>query len=299
MKGYDSLLASVSRSFYLSMHFLPKCMHAGISIAYLLARATDSVADTSSATIEKRKLVLIEMGRAIESLKAEEKVGDVEFLPEDVVHAQQNEGERVLLSRFGECLTLARSLPEEELLLVKRVLKIIVEGQLWDLTYFELNLGVSSAEETDRYAYQVAGCVGEFWTDMASLCLGDSFAVRRGEEMRGLGVRFGKGLQLVNILRDREEDREKGRAYLPEGEDVRLWIDMCRSYLEDGVRYARALKSRRLRFASVLPAWLGMETLDLIEEDLAQKGKKKVARSVVRRLMVKAFVFSWKRPRLH
>ena len=46
----------------------------------------------------------------------------------------------------------------------------------------------------------VAGCVGEFWTRMCALHLPElrSWDV---EAMCGLGVRFGKGLQLVNVLR--------------------------------------------------------------------------------------------------
>ena len=45
MKGLDHLLSAVSRSFYLSMRFLPREMRSGVAVGYLLARATDTVAD--------------------------------------------------------------------------------------------------------------------------------------------------------------------------------------------------------------------------------------------------------------
>ena len=46
MKGLHQLLSAVSRSFYLSMRFLPREMRPGVAVGYLLARATDTVADT-------------------------------------------------------------------------------------------------------------------------------------------------------------------------------------------------------------------------------------------------------------
>ena len=42
-----AILRSVSRSFYLSIRFLPRLLREPIALAYLLARATDTVADTT------------------------------------------------------------------------------------------------------------------------------------------------------------------------------------------------------------------------------------------------------------
>jgi len=61
----------------------------------------------------------------------------------------------------------------------------------------------------------VAGCVGEFWTDL--MC-----AYRRGlrnwnvRSMAEVGVRFGKGLQLTNVVKDIAHDLQRGRCYVPE-----------------------------------------------------------------------------------
>ena len=59
------LLKAVSRSFYLSMVWLPRPMRRGIALGYLLARATDSVADSSGAALSLRETVLEAMGRSI------------------------------------------------------------------------------------------------------------------------------------------------------------------------------------------------------------------------------------------
>src|ERR1700686_1008948 len=42
-----SILRSVSRSFYLSIRILPQRLREPVALAYLLARATDTVADTA------------------------------------------------------------------------------------------------------------------------------------------------------------------------------------------------------------------------------------------------------------
>ena len=49
-----SILASVSRSFYLSIRLLPKKLRDPVSLGYLLARASDTIADTTELPIELR-----------------------------------------------------------------------------------------------------------------------------------------------------------------------------------------------------------------------------------------------------
>src|SRR2546430_5311660 len=47
-----SILASVSRSFYLSIRLLPKKLRDPVSLGYLLARASDTIADTIDVPID-------------------------------------------------------------------------------------------------------------------------------------------------------------------------------------------------------------------------------------------------------
>src|SRR6186713_850283 len=49
-----SLLKEVSRSFYLTMRILPSAIRSQISLAYLLARTTDTIADTEIIPVERR-----------------------------------------------------------------------------------------------------------------------------------------------------------------------------------------------------------------------------------------------------
>lgn len=282
----ENLLKAVSRTFYLSMKWLPAAMRPAVSLGYMLARATDSVADTSMAPAAERLEVLQRMGEAVAGTGA---------LPPELAgamaDAQQNPAEKLLLQRFGECLEMLQALPEEERRLVRRVLAIIVEGQCWDLTYFDGCSSVQSDEETRLYTYRVAGCVGEFWTDLGYATLGADFcddSPERRDLMRRAGVRYGQGLQLVNILRDVQEDAARGRSYLCS--DPAVWLDRAERYLWDGVDYSSRLGSFRLRFASMLPAVLGLATLRLLRRPENARRRVKISRSCVYACMLKTLL---------
>ena len=63
----------------------------------------------------------------------------------------------------------------------------------------------------DDYTYRVAGCVGEFWTRLCRAHLFPRAVVDDAMLLRD-GIRFGKGLQLVNILRDIPADLRRDAA---------------------------------------------------------------------------------------
>ncbi len=291
------LLKAVSRSFYLSMYWLPPAMRRGISLGYLLARATDSVADTSSAPAGVRLEVLERMGQAVAGqLEQGDEAELLSRLQGEMAQAQQNPAEQRLLQRFGEALLALRACPPAEQHLVHRVLATIVEGQLWDITYFESSPSVTQDEQTQDYTYKVAGCVGAFWTQLGYATLGEKFAAPSCRElMEQAAVRYGRGLQLVNILRDAGEDAARGRSYLCSGRA--RWFARAERYLADGVDYSRRLGMFRLRFASMLPALIGQKTLALLRchetaQPGAQTGKVRIARRAVYACLLKAACLS-------
>lgn len=257
MQLTEGLLRSVSRSFYLTISWLPREMREPVAVAYLLARATDSVADAGEAGVRHRTETLRMMADAISG----EAPASPELLRELRAGAGvQSASEAELLARFDEALAAMQALPPQQQTLVRSVLSTIISGQLWDLSFFEERLQVLSDEQTRTYTYRVAGCVGRFWTQLGRCVLGEKFCpARQAEDMEEAGVRYGCGLQLVNILRDRAEDAARGRSYLCSDPDV--WLERAERYLRDGVDYSRRLGTFRLRFASILPALLGLKTL--------------------------------------
>ncbi|HEV2045308.1 MAG TPA: squalene/phytoene synthase family protein, partial [Chthoniobacterales bacterium] len=60
-----SILRSVSRTFYLSVRISPKRLREPVALAYLLARASDTVADTTDLPAELRAEKLRVLARGI------------------------------------------------------------------------------------------------------------------------------------------------------------------------------------------------------------------------------------------
>ncbi len=242
-------------------------------MAYLLARASDTIADTASAPVDRRL-------DALEALRAALAGGAA---PKPAV-APESGAEAELLRRLGECLAWLRALDAADQAAVQAVLAKIIRGQELDLQRPVL----TTAEELDEYTYLVAGCVGEFWTQ---LCLRHipRYSSLPDAEITRLGINFGKGLQLVNILRDLPADLRAGRCYLPVGGQPAFdhWSGVASGHLADARLYIVNIRPWRLRQACILPWRLGVRTLELMRAHppLATGERVKVSRWEVRRIL--------------
>ena len=288
------LLKSVSRSFYLTIYWLPTAMRPGVALGYMLARATDSVADTSTASPACRDRVLREMDRAI---AGEADSLQIRHLTQELAHemasAQHSSAEQALLTRFGDCLEALKSFPEDQRRAIRKVLRTIIEGQLWDISYFLEKTEVEDDAATELYTYKVAGCVGEFWTELGSITMGADFCSEdKRELMIQAAIRYGKGLQIINILRDVDEDAARGRSYLHAGASVQKWLNRADYFMNDGLDYCKRLRHWRLRFASALPALIGKKTLALLRKARPGEGKVKIPRRSVYCCMLHALWLS-------
>src|SRR6266480_2873145 len=154
------LLRQVSRSFYLSLAILPRPLREPIGLAYLVARAADTVADTRLIAREERV-------RHVETLRsaAAGRPSDVAAVARACAARQADPAERRLLERVGEAFARVAALPPEDRERVRAVLATLTTGMLFDLTRFPGEDAASLAaldtlDELDRYTYLVAGCVG-------------------------------------------------------------------------------------------------------------------------------------------
>jgi farnesyl-diphosphate farnesyltransferase len=222
---------------------------------------------------------------------------------------QKNSDESALIESLPRCLEWLENLDPADRTDIRLVLEKITRGQTLDLQRFVKAAEVralNTASDLDEYTYLVAGCVGEFWT---RLCFRHvrKFAKLDENEMSELGKRYGMGLQLINILRDAGSDLRSGRCYFPEEElatirltaaDIirepdrfrpiyRKWREKAEAALQSGVEYSLAIRNRRVRAASVLPALIGARTLALLREagGTALNRKIKVPRQEVRSMI--------------
>jgi farnesyl-diphosphate farnesyltransferase len=321
------LLKPVSRSFYLTLRVLPREIRKPIGLAYLLARTTDTIADTDVLPPEQRWQALEQLRRRLAggALPSAAPIDFTEF-----IQGQGSAPERQLLQQTESSLRLLNELPPPDSRLVREVLDTITSGQQLDLRRFagasqEKILALQSDAELEDYTYRVAGCVGEFWTKICRQHLFPSAALDE-EQLLKQGVRFGQGLQLVNILRDLAADLRQGRCYLPEPilaaaglqpqdllnpvNEPRLrpvyqkYLDSAHAHLLSGWDYTNNLprKCIRVRLACAWPILIGLETLRLLRSNnaLDPQQRSKVDRRKVRSLMVRSVMLypaknAWKR----
>ena len=95
------VLRSVSRSFYLSLRVLPKPLRDPLSLAYLLARATDTIADTPEPGVEVRQRALVDLATAIQG---ETETATAMRLTESFVPLQNNALEQNLIRQLPALL---------------------------------------------------------------------------------------------------------------------------------------------------------------------------------------------------
>jgi farnesyl-diphosphate farnesyltransferase len=304
------ILQSVSRSFYLSIRFLPARLRRPVGLAYLLARATDTIADTADVPAKTRLLQLKSLASAIQRSPE----GDVSTLPDSFAPRQTNVAENTLIESLPECFQILASLTADDRHDIRDVLAKINRAQVLDVERFGSGNGIralSAADELNEYTYLIAGCVGEFWTRICDRHVAN-FAELPTEQMLELGRRYGEGLQLVNILRDVGSDLRVGRCYLPNDEVAaagitpeqileqrrqfipifRKWLAQAERGLKAGMEYSVAVRSRRIRGATVLPALIGARTVALLRDagEAVLDQKVKVSRKEVQRILRKLAV---------
>ena len=283
----DSLLERTSRSFYPTLKYLPKKIRGQIGLLYLLARVADTIADSKHGETE----VLLEALGAYNEVAQ----GRSQTLPDfmELAEAQTNEHEAELLRNVDDVVEGLKDYDQGDQQRILSCLDIIIGGQILDLQRFGMAKeggSISSLTtdlELDDDAFRVAGCVGVFWTEM-SLAHLIKLSPEDEKIFQEKGVRFGKALQMINILRDIPEDLRFGRCYIPsevlqehglKPEDLMdetnlesfrpvydAYLDLTNEHLEAATDYIRMIpeKQFRLKASTMLPVLIGQRTVTLL-----------------------------------
>ena len=198
------VLQETSRTFVLPMSRLPVGLQEAIASAYLCLRAIDELED--HPTLERSEKITL-LRRVSQILQAQQWPED--FPPDtwrSCFAAHQSRLPEVTL-RLADWLCLAPQeiaprIGEATATMAERMASWVGEG--WRM---------QTEEDLDRYTYSVAGAAGVL------LC--DLWAWAGGEQLqRAAAIQFGRGLQAVNILRNRAEDLARGVDFFPSG-----WTD--------------------------------------------------------------------------
>tara|TARA_B100000686_G_scaffold351848_1_gene451895 strand:- start:11030 stop:12028 length:999 start_codon:yes stop_codon:yes gene_type:complete len=306
----DSILEGTSRSFYLSLKELPKPIRKQVSLLYLLARTSDTIADSEAGDFQTRLICLEAFNKF--SQGNSEKAPDIS----ELAKLQTNPSEGRLLESVEKVTSKIGQFSESDQESIRRCLGIIIGGQIQDIDRFsKSSSSICSLEEDselDDYAYRVAGSVGEFWTRMS---LDHQFEADNDTEslLFEKSVRFGKALQMINILRDIPSDLSLGRCYMPRRSLVEhgltpedllepgnmeqfkplydKYLDITESHLEAAVQYIGLLPHSqfRLRGACMLPVVIAKRTASMLRRGnvLDAENRIKIDRSEVKAVVRK------------
>jgi farnesyl-diphosphate farnesyltransferase len=316
------ILKGVSRSFFLTLAILPPSLRGAVGMAYLLARAADTIADSRLITRAERLRYLDLLQEELD-LSAPSRL---EHIVGAVAGSQRATTERELLLHLPQGMTAFGELPPADRIRVRTLLLTLIHGMQTELRTFPGEdegrlVALETRGDLDRHTYYAAGCVGEFWTEMA-MAHCPAMGGWNQAAMARRGVRFGQGLQMTNILRDIPQDLRIGRCYLPRQDLERLGLspadllrppaiehlhpllrELLAATLEqyaDGWAYVSAIPPRdaRMRLACVWPLLIGLRTLERIRRArnlLDPDVRVKIPRSAVYGILVRSSILVWSR----
>lgn len=212
MQEIENLLQKTSRTFALTIPFLPEPTRSEVGIAYLLFRIIDTFEDADLWPPERRIETLRRFCGLLErEPAASEALSDECAAEPPLDHA----GYKELLEKMPYVLGVFGSVRPPARAIIRR--HVIRSAERMSSFVGRSDgagkLSLLTLEDLSAYCYSVAGIVGEMLTELYLLGRPELDAV--APQLRASSAAFGEGLQLVNILKDAQRDEAEGRIYLP------------------------------------------------------------------------------------
>ncbi len=274
-----ALLEGVSRTFALTIPQLPESLCRPVANAYLLCRIVDTIEDEVSLTPEQKKhfchgfIAVVKTGK-----------GSVGFAKElaPLLSTNTIPAEHVLIHVIPRVINITHQFDKEQITALSNCVEVMAEG----MPIFQadnMHSGLPTLADMDRYCYYVAGCVGEMLTSL--FCHYSPEIAQHRDEMLKLGISFGQGLQMTNILKDIWDDAERGVCWLPqdifsetgfdlknlkpETNDVNFrmglehLISVAQGHLHNALRYTQLIPNHETGIRNFCLWALGMAVLTL------------------------------------
>ncbi len=254
------VLQETSRTFVLPIRQLRAGLQEAIASAYLCMRAIDELEDHPHLESEEKMHLLRQVSQRLQAHSARED------FPSDAFRSCFAPYEVRLPEVTCRLADWVRLAPQE------------IAPRIWDATatmaermanWVRDGWCIQNEEDLDRYTYSVAGATGVL------LC--DLWAWAGGEQLhRAAAIQFGRGLQTVNILRNREEDLARGVDFFPSSWTAQQMYQYARRQLGQAETYALTLSTAPFEALIHIPLALAKATLDALA-----RGEPKLSRSEV------------------
>jgi farnesyl-diphosphate farnesyltransferase len=263
---FMDILKETSRTFLIPISRLPGKLRETIANAYLCMRAIDEIEDHPKLATE----IKTNLFHSLEMLLASQVAGS------EILYFKRS------MDRIFK--PYASILPEVSLRLADWLTGVPSEisARVWDATialasrmklWAEKCWKIENQEDLDGYTFSVAGSVGLMICDIWNWFDGSSIN-------RENAVHFGRGLQAVNIIRNRQEDLERGVDFYPKGWDGNIMA----GYASKNLRLARQgiteMPGNSFKYFVEIPLTLAEATLEAL-----QQGKQKLSREQVMQII--------------
>ncbi len=306
MTYQSEVLRGVSRTFALTIPQLPEPLRHAVGNNYLLCRIADTIEDEPALSADEKGVYLERFVGVVEGRSSARSFADD-------LHPRLSQGtieaERDLVAHAPTVVAITHGLRPAQRRAIERCIGIMAPGMAEFQSQSTVR-GLKDLSHLDRYCYHVAGVVGETITEL--LCDYSPVIGRRREQLLGLSRSFGQGLQMVNILKDFWEDRQRGACWLPRdvfadaGVDLssvragqtgaRFAVAVCRlvevavRHLVSAYRYTMLIPARETGIRRFLLWALGMavQTLRRIHENPSFSGgdQVRISRNEVRAIVL-------------
>lgn len=218
----DAILQQVSRTFALTIPALPGPLCRVVGNAYLLCRIADTIEDDQTMPAGAKRAYAERFVKVVEGGPDPARFS-AELWPR--LSASASRAERDLIANIAAVIRVTHGFNPRQRAALTRCVSIMAGGMAHYQDAETLD-GVADLVDLGRYCYHVAGVVGELLTEL--FCdYSPAIDQQRAALMR-LGVSFGQGLQMTNILKDIWEDHERGACWLPRDVFQKYGVDITR-----------------------------------------------------------------------
>jgi farnesyl-diphosphate farnesyltransferase len=251
------ILEETSRTFFIPINYLVDGLKETVGAAYLCMRAIDEIEDHPELPPNAKIHMLMEIRQLLQA-----ETFDAEQL-EKLYEPYRAQLPTVTI-RLADWLQLCPAA------LRPRIAGATAEMAQGMADWVQKKWQIKTVADLDDYTYYVAGLVGVMLSDIWEW-------YDNTQTDRDLAIAFGRGLQSVNILRNRGEDSDRGVSFFPDGWKEAEMFDYAKRNLALGDAYIESLNTETIIHFCQIPLALAYGTLDGLE-----RGKEKISRAEVK-----------------
>ncbi|MBN2385467.1 MAG: phytoene/squalene synthase family protein [Anaerolineales bacterium] len=245
------ILKETSRTFAIPISRLPARLQAAVACAYLCMRAIDEIEDHPGLDNRVKASLLEDLSLTLQASIGARSQTEIPVLIRPVLSPYRHDLPEVS-RRLGEWIANA---PADIALRIIEATAAMADRMAY---WARRNWQVQTEADLDGYTFSVAGAVG--------LLLCDLWAWFDNTQLdRTSAVQFGRGLQMVNIIRNREEDLARGVDYYPDEWTTAEMLSCARRTLSGVSAAATGMPVRAYKSLVEIPLLLANATLNAIE----------------------------------